>query len=428
MAFSDDPLRYGDPRGQIDWDAVKDVAENVAITASDINKDAIRLLSGQALAEGIANNLVKAKEAFDRGDTMEAAGWALQINGAVQSLAEKDLAWQDGGATVEDRVRLGIGEVSGMNDVMRGITGATEFNKELSTPERLMVGIQGGVKVVTIAATGAQVVSGALESAASSAERPPEPGLKKGEGGTGCPTFSFAPDTLVWTVDGPLNIASIGIGDLVETVHPESGQPGEFAVTHTSVAHHHFATDLTLDGADSRVTRIRTTPEHAFWVQGKGWIEASDLTAGELLAGRSGQWVTITAARTIPLEFNAFSLSVENANTYFVGDAGVWVHNCNGNSKASTRPQHGYEIYDKTKTTKNVAKTGISGRPLNKNATSPRANTQVNKFNAEAGYDQYAARVKVKNVPGRQKALNWEKKNADKLKAAGNPMNKHQRP
>ncbi|WP_236339658.1 hypothetical protein [Paenibacillus plantiphilus] len=53
----------------------------------------------------------------------------------------------------------------------------------------------------------------------------------------------------------------------------------------------------------------------------------------------------------------------------------------NGNSKASTKPQHGYEISEKA--TGDVAKTGISGQPLNKNGTSPRTNSQVNKWNKE---------------------------------------------
>jgi hypothetical protein len=42
---------------------------------------------------------------------------------------------------------------------------------------------------------------------------------------------------------------------------------------------------------------------------------------------------------------------------------------------------------------------------LNANATSPRANRQVNAFNKEAGADIYAARIKVKNLPNRAVAL-----------------------
>lgn len=99
---------------------------------------------------------------------------------------------------------------------------------------------------------------------------------------------------------------------------------------------------------------------------------------------------------------------------------------CHGNSKASTKTQHGYEIYN-TKTG-GVAKTGISGQPLNKNGTSPRANQQVNKFNKEIGEQLYDARVVKTNMPDRATALDWEKKNTNRLYSEGNPMNKHVRP
>ncbi|WP_083629196.1 DUF6443 domain-containing protein [Tenacibaculum agarivorans] len=79
----------------------------------------------------------------------------------------------------------------------------------------------------------------------------------------------------------------------------------------------------------------------------------------------------------------------------------------NGNSKSSTKPQHGYEITNETKGTRH--KVGVSGGALNKNGTSRRANSQVNKLNKKGG-DKYKATVKVKNVQGRQNILNWEQK------------------
>ncbi len=76
-----------------------------------------------------------------------------------------------------------------------------------------------------------------------------------------------------------------------------------------------------------------------------------------------------------------------------------------GNSKSSTNTQHGYVIKDKK--TGEVQKYGVSGQPLNKNGTSPRANKQVNNINNNGG--NVEAKVIKKNVPGRQKILNWEK-------------------
>jgi RHS repeat-associated protein len=97
-----------------------------------------------------------------------------------------------------------------------------------------------------------------------------------------------------------------------------------------------------------------------------------------------------------------------------------------GNSKSSSKQQHGYEIFEKL--TGKVNKTGISGQTLNKNGTSPRANSQVNKWNELAGKDIYQARVVNTNLGNRQQALDWERVNSLKLYNAGNPMNRHARP
>ncbi|EGW39338.1 RHS repeat-associated core domain-containing protein [Desulfosporosinus sp. OT] len=97
-----------------------------------------------------------------------------------------------------------------------------------------------------------------------------------------------------------------------------------------------------------------------------------------------------------------------------------------GNSKLSTKVQHGYEIFENE--TGDVVKTGISERPLNKNGTSPRANSQVNSFNNAAGFDKYGANVVAPYIPGRQAALDWEANNAMRLWGEGNSMGMHRRP
>ncbi|PEY99128.1 hypothetical protein CN326_23445 [Bacillus sp. AFS018417] len=96
------------------------------------------------------------------------------------------------------------------------------------------------------------------------------------------------------------------------------------------------------------------------------------------------------------------------------------------NSKASKKRQHGYEIYDRY--SGDVVKVGISGKKLNKNGTSPRANQQVNDWNRRAGKEQYAARVVVKNIKNRQLALNWERNWTNKRFAEKNSLGRHTNP
>ena len=121
-----------------------------------------------------------------------------------------------------------------------------------------------------------------------------------------------------------------------------------------------------------------------------------------------------------------YNFEVADWHTYYVTGENVLVHNtCHGNSKNSTKPQHGYEIYEKSNGNANVVKTGISGGTLNSDGTSVRANTQVRRLNRQAGYDKYAARVVANNIPGRQAALAWERLNTTRLFRLGNSMEIH---
>jgi len=87
------------------------------------------------------------------------------------------------------------------------------------------------------------------------------------------------------------------------------------------------------------------------------------------------------------------------------------IKSVNGNSIKSQNSQHGYEIKNVTKGDRH--KVGISGGKLNKDGSSRRANSQVNKLNS-LGTDKYEADVKIKDVKGREKILDWEKNEVNK--------------
>lgn len=52
-----------------------------------------------------------------------------------------------------------------------------------------------------------------------------------------------------------------------------------------------------------------------------------------------------------------------------------------------------------------IVKNGISSEPLNKDGSSPRANSQVNAANRAKGWPQYLAEVTHPNIAGRLKAF-----------------------
>ncbi len=138
-------------------------------------------------------------------------------------------------------------------------------------------------------------------------------------------------------------------------------------------------------------------------VTGTGLLNASLAVT----AGTGGASIEITGPGALVgggLAVHGLFVSSKSAGNLMSQNGRVEIH---GNNKSSTNSQHGYEIKDKK--TGDVHKYGISGEKLNKNGTSRRANTQVNKLNKAAGADRYSARVVKKNMAGRGKGLNWEK-------------------
>ncbi|EGH8508800.1 hypothetical protein IFE76_002526 [Salmonella enterica] len=94
-----------------------------------------------------------------------------------------------------------------------------------------------------------------------------------------------------------------------------------------------------------------------------------------------------------------------------------------GNSKKSEKAQHGYEIRD-TRTGK-VVKTGISGGRIRKDGKSSRAEKQVRDGNNEPGnegrYESDVVHHEPAGPGAREKALDWEKQNADKHRPTLDP-------
>ena len=292
----------------------------------------------------------------------------------------------------------------------------------------------------------------------------------------------FVAGTVVKTEDGDKNIEEIEVGDKVLAYEATTGtfaykEVVDF-IAHDGVTELAHVTitpqdELSVDGDQgatagtesdaSESETIDSTTNHPYFVVGYGYVDAGNLRTGDTILLANGEKGTVNS---VDIEFleepvTVYNFEVKEWHCYFVGEAGVLVHNMkkggcgvaaeaagsaagnaagktggnsgkggsksvHGNSKISTKPQHGYEIYNKK--TGDVVKTGISGQPLNKNGTSPRANTQVNKLNKLAGEDIYDARIVIEDMPDRVSALEWEKENALKLWEEGNSMAIHKRP
>ena len=78
---------------------------------------------------------------------------------------------------------------------------------------------------------------------------------------------------------------------------------------------------------------IRTTHEHPFYVEGKGWTQACALLPGDLLKSHDGRTFAVESLTDTSDDVTVYNMRIEEYHTYFVGDAAwgfsVWAHNAN---------------------------------------------------------------------------------------------------
>ncbi|MFB6711749.1 Hint domain-containing protein [Streptomyces sp. NPDC056237] len=134
--------------------------------------------------------------------------------------------------------------------------------------------------------------------------------------------FCFPAGTKIATEHGSKPIEDIRIGDRVWAEDPATGRRGLRKVTDLF---RHTAPSVV--AVDTGSTRLRATPEHPFWVIGKGWTEAQSLRPGDRLRSLDDGATRVTSVARGAAPAEVFNFAVENSHTYFVGDAKVLVHN-----------------------------------------------------------------------------------------------------
>ncbi|WP_179959216.1 polymorphic toxin-type HINT domain-containing protein [Pseudoalteromonas rhizosphaerae] len=192
---------------------------------------------------------------------------------------------------------------------------------------------------------------------------------------------SFTPDTLISTIDGYKTIIEVKKGDIVLSKNDETGEISWREVTDTFKDWHEETITFTVVDENGVEESITTTAEHPFYVDNLGWLAAGNIEVGTIVSGpKFENDITIADIQVNEEPQYAYNFTVDIDHTYFVGKTNIWVHNTcsidakpvNGNSAASTKEQHFYMIQDADG---NIKKVGVSGQPLNENASSPRANS-----------------------------------------------------
>ena len=139
----------------------------------------------------------------------------------------------------------------------------------------------------------------------------------------------FVAGTAITTSAGLVAIESIQPGDMVLAENEETGEIAYKEVARTFVNTTSEITHVTIATEDGQTETIDATPQHPFYVEGKGWVEASALHAGMVVWLADGTKAVITDVVTEGLEepVAVYNFEVKDFHTYFVGDRGVLVHN-----------------------------------------------------------------------------------------------------
>jgi hypothetical protein len=130
------------------------------------------------------------------------------------------------------------------------------------------------------------------------------------------------------TPQGPRAIETFQVGDEILT-RLEWEPDAPVLVSQVEARFENVARIWHLHLASGQV--IRTTAEHPFYVDGRGWVPAGELRPGDLLVSHDGQRVAVAELYDTGTYERVYNLAIRSFHTYFVCDEtwpySVWAHN-----------------------------------------------------------------------------------------------------
>ena len=140
------------------------------------------------------------------------------------------------------------------------------------------------------------------------------------KGGNVC----FVEGTPVQCEQGAVPIETVTAGMLVWSWDEETGDVALKKVVETYVNETEELVHVFVDGEE-----IITTPSHPFYSPVKGWTDAVQLRAGDILVLVNGEYVVVEKVQHEILEapVTVYNFQVEDYHTYYVSDSAILVHN-----------------------------------------------------------------------------------------------------
>jgi hypothetical protein len=150
----------------------------------------------------------------------------------------------------------------------------------------------------------------------------------------------FPAGTPVHTKRGLVPIEKIKVGDQVLSRNMTSGKLEYGKVT--KLVKPHLSKVLSVKFA-GQSTPLLPTPEHPFFIKhadgSEGhWVPAGQMRAGDYALARKGTWAKVISITAVESERTVYNFEVEANHDYFVGLAGLLVHNGCDSLRAIAQP------------------------------------------------------------------------------------------
>jgi PKD repeat protein len=138
----------------------------------------------------------------------------------------------------------------------------------------------------------------------------------------------FVAGTPVWTENGLVSIEHLQLGQKVWTWNESTGEEELKPVLQTFNNTSEQFIVINIEGE-----QIQTTPEHPFWVDSIGWVNAQDLENGQQLGSLAGKYAITLLPTSASHTVATYNIDVADNDNYFVGHSRVLAHNSSGGGK-----------------------------------------------------------------------------------------------
>lgn len=326
VGFANNPLRHSDPAGTDVSDAIKQKQQALAaLSSSDAASVANKAVwsAQQDRYAGLTQESESAWRSIDFGDW-----WYKTVEKPVVKVLTIGVRWTAGVVDPTGIVESKLDEADEIHQYdtsagreIRLVLGVAAGHVNWAGAAREALAVESAVLREEVALERAALrEEAALERAAADEAFSMAP-CPRGMGG------SFDPDTLVQTDHGSVPIRAVRVGDLVLSGDEATGTTEWRRVSDVIGRTHASFVRLVTIADDGTRSELKTTDEHPFWVEGKGWTPAGEIQAPARIRTAQG-WANLDSAETIAEAVATLNLTVDGLNTFFVGDDQVWAHNC----------------------------------------------------------------------------------------------------